>query len=36
MKGELQVKQALLVIDAQQELIEGNENESSVFKKNNS
>jgi nicotinamidase-related amidase len=33
MKGELQVKQALLVIDAQQELIEGNENESSVFKK---
>jgi nicotinamidase-related amidase len=27
------VNQALLVIDAQQELIEGNENESSVFKK---
>ncbi|MEH7014510.1 cysteine hydrolase family protein [Neobacillus niacini] len=27
------MKQALLVIDAQQELIEGNENESSVFKK---
>jgi nicotinamidase-related amidase len=33
MRGDLQVKQALLVIDAQQELIEGNENESSVFKK---
>ena len=33
MKGELQMKQALLVIDAQQELIEGNEKESSVYKK---
>jgi nicotinamidase-related amidase len=33
MRGDLQMKQALLVIDAQQELIEGNENESSVFKK---
>jgi nicotinamidase-related amidase len=33
LRGVLQVNQALLVIDAQQELIEGNENESSVFKK---
>jgi nicotinamidase-related amidase len=33
MRGDLQMNQALLVIDAQQELIEGNENESSVFKK---
>jgi nicotinamidase-related amidase len=33
MRGVLPMNQALLVIDAQQELIEGNENESSVFKK---
>jgi nicotinamidase-related amidase len=33
MRGVLQVKQALLVIDAQQELIEGNEKENSVYKK---
>lgn len=33
MRGVWPVKQALLVIDAQQELIEGNENESSVFNK---
>jgi nicotinamidase-related amidase len=33
LRGVLSVNQALLVIDAQQELIEGNENESSVFKK---
>lgn len=33
LRGVLPVNQALLVIDAQQELIEGNENESSVFKK---
>lgn len=36
LRGVLQVNQALLVIDAQQELIEGNGNESSVFKKRNS
>jgi nicotinamidase-related amidase len=33
LRGVLPVNQALLVIDAQQELIEGNENESCVFKK---
>lgn len=33
MRGVFQVNQALLVIDAQQELIEGNEQESSVYKK---
>ena len=33
-KGVLRLKQALLVIDAQQELIDGNENEASVFEKN--
>jgi nicotinamidase-related amidase len=33
MRGVLQVNQALLVIDAQQELIEGNEKECSVYKK---
>jgi nicotinamidase-related amidase len=32
-RGVWPMKQALLVIDAQQELIEGNENESSVFNK---
>lgn len=33
MRGVAPVNQALLVIDAQQELIEGNESDSSVFKK---
>lgn len=33
LRGVLPVNQALLVIDAQQELIEGNENETSVFNK---
>jgi nicotinamidase-related amidase len=33
LRGVLTVNQALLVIDAQQELIEGNENEGSVFSK---
>lgn len=31
MKGEFYLKQLLLVIDAQQELIEGNQEEAAVF-----
>ena len=33
MEGENYLKQTLLIIDAQQELIDGNEHESAVFKK---
>ena len=33
MKGEIYLNQTLLVIDAQQELIDGNQQESSVFNK---
>ena len=33
MKGEIYLNQTLIVIDAQQELIDGNQKESSVFKK---
>lgn len=33
MKGEIDLKQTLLIIDAQQELIDGNQKESAVFKK---
>ncbi len=35
MKGENYLKQALLIIDAQQELIDGNEKEKAVFNKEN-
>lgn len=33
MKGEKELNQSLLIIDAQQELIDGNQEESAVFKK---
>lgn len=33
MKGEIYLNQALLIIDAQQELMDGNEKETAVFKK---
>lgn len=32
-KGEMLLKQALVVIDAQQELIEGNDKEQAVYRK---